>query len=108
MTEAPTSFVAECFWNGVTEEDLRGLDERAEASASQLALSGESVRYLGSMLMRHDQVVLCLFEGSASAVRSAAEQAGIPFERILESTLPPWRAPTPPTELDQRSRRRKE
>jgi hypothetical protein len=29
-------------------------------------------------------VVLCLFEGSADAVRSAAEQARIPFSRLVE------------------------
>jgi hypothetical protein len=81
-----TSFVAECFWAGVTEEDLRALDQRAEATAAQLARDGESIRYLGSMLMHEDEVILCLFEGEAAAVRRAAQQAGIPFERILEST----------------------
>ena len=87
MTEPlRASFVAECFWAGVTEEDLRALDRRAEATAAQLSRGGEAIRYLGSMLMRQDEVVLCLFEGSAPAVRRAAQQAGIPFERILEST----------------------
>ena len=94
MTQASgTSFVAECFWPGVSQEDLRALDERAEASAAELTRDGEPIRYLGSILMRQDEVVLCLFEGSASAVRRAAEQAGIPFERIIESTQSPWRAP---------------
>jgi len=42
--------------------------------------------------MREDEVVLCLFEGSADAVRLTAEQAKIPFERILESAGSPWPA----------------
>jgi len=85
-----TSFVAECFWPGVSQEDLRALDERAEASAAELTRDGEPIRYLGSILMRQDEVVLCLFEGSAAAVRRAAEQARIPFERILGVAHSPW------------------
>jgi hypothetical protein len=81
-----TSFVAECFWPGVTDRDLQALDERAAGSASTLASEGETVSYLGSILVRDDEVVLCLFEGSAAAVQLAAERAGIPFERILEAT----------------------
>jgi hypothetical protein len=87
MDPTPTTrYVAECFWAGVTEDDLRALDRRATATVATLAASGESVRYLGSMLVRQDEVVLCLFEGSVSSVRMAAEQAGIPFERLLEAT----------------------
>jgi len=85
-----TSFVAECFWVGVTDEDLLRLDERSAASVEQLALDGEHVRYLGSMLMRSDEVVLCFFEGSEEGVRRAAQAAGIPFERVLETTSSPW------------------
>jgi len=57
-----------------------------------LAAGGENVRYLGSVLMRSDEVVLCFFEGSAAGVRRAAELAEIPFERILETAGSPWAA----------------
>lgn len=87
-----TSHVAECFWVGVSDEDLRHLDERAAESVASLALEGEDVRYLGSVLMRADEVVLCFFEGSAATVRRAAEAAAIPFERILETASSPWAA----------------
>jgi hypothetical protein len=79
-----TSYVAECFWAGVTEADLREVDGRAEACAADLTRAGEPVRYLGSILMRADEVVLCRFEGSEPSVRRAAECAGIPFERIVQ------------------------
>ena len=89
-----TSFVAECFWIGVTDDDLRRLDERATASVEKLAVDAkdgdEDVRYLGSVLMRADEVVLCFFEGSAADVRRVAEDAAIPFERILETASSPW------------------
>jgi hypothetical protein len=77
-------YVAECFWTGVSERDLRELDTRAGATAASLAAGGQDVRYLGSVLMPDDEVVLCLFEGSADAVRRTAEEARIPFSRLVE------------------------
>ena len=85
-----TGFVAECFWIGVTDDDLRAVDDRAAAAVKKLAAAGEHVRYLGSVLMRADEVVLCFFEGTAATVRRAAEEAVIPFERILETAGSPW------------------
>ncbi len=83
-------FVAECLWPDVQESDLRALDERAAQQAERLAASGASVRYVGSMLMREDEVVLCLFEGELWTIREAAEAARIPFERIIETARSPW------------------
>jgi len=85
-----TSFVAECFWIGVTDDDLRRIDERAAAAVEELDSKEDHVRYRGSVLMRSDEVVLCFFEGSAAGVRRAAEAAAIPFERILETASSPW------------------
>jgi hypothetical protein len=74
-------FVAECFWTGVTEADLARLDLKAHTCAEQ-----SDVRYLGSMLMREDDVVFCFFDGAShDAVASVATRAEIPFERIVES-----------------------
>lgn len=83
-------FVAECFWPGVRESDLYALDIRALARAAALTSAGEQVRYLGSILLRDDEVVLCRFQGAAAAVRRAAVEAEIPFERILEAAQSPW------------------
>lgn len=91
MTEARTSgYLAECFWPGIVEADLSDLDARIAATTAELALTGTTARYLGSILMRDDEVVLCLFEGSEAHVRAAAEQAGVPFERILAIAHSPW------------------
>jgi hypothetical protein len=76
----PTSFMAECFWPGVQPADVRALDERVRQSAA-----GTPVRYLGSVLMPKDEVLLCEFEGAADAVRRVAERAAIPFDRIVET-----------------------
>jgi hypothetical protein len=82
--DADGFFVAECFWPGVHETDMQALEERIHGALA------DGVRYLGSLLMRADEVVLCQFEGRAEAVRETAERARIPFERILESARSPW------------------
>jgi hypothetical protein len=88
--EQATHHLAECFWPGVTARDQRLLDQRAELTASELSRPHEPVRYLGSILILEDEVVLCLFEGSQTAVRRAAERAQIPFERILAASRSSW------------------
>lgn len=80
MATESSSFVAECFWPGVREEDVRALDERIGACL----LGG--VCYLGSILIREDEVVLCQFDGPAAAVREVAERARVPFERLLTTS----------------------
>ena len=91
MTDSErATFVAECFWPGVEVADLKALDERARKSTDELDRMGVRVRYLGSILMRDDEVVLCRFEGTTETVRAAAEQAEVPFERILETCSSPW------------------
>jgi hypothetical protein len=56
--EAGTDFVAECLWPDVREDDLRALDARAGGESERLTARGGSVRYMGSLLMREDEVVL--------------------------------------------------
>ena len=79
--ERAASFVAECYWPDVREEDVRALDRRIAASLDHDA------RYLGSVLIREDEVVLCHFEGTADAIRRVAEQARVPYERLLATTV---------------------
>lgn len=96
MSDAGTGgYVAECFWTGVKASDLKELDERAGATAARIAGDGKRVRYLGSMLMHQDEVVLCFFEGTEESVRLVAEQARIPFERIVETTGSAWSSAAP-------------
>jgi hypothetical protein len=88
MSDRPNaSFVAECFWPGVCDGDVRALDARINACLA------DGVRYLGSILMRNDEVVLCQFEGTADAVHAAAQKAEVPFERIVEAAHSPWQSP---------------
>jgi hypothetical protein len=80
--------VAECLWPGVTEAAVNDLEERVRRHC---AGPGSSVRYLGSVLMPTDEVVLCVFRGPLEEVRRAAQAAGVPFDRLLEARRKPSR-----------------
>jgi hypothetical protein len=86
---AGSEYVAECFWPGVSESDLRALDERAATAAQQRGGRGRQVRYLGSLLFQEDEVVMCMFAGEEPAVREVAVAASIPFDRIIASARSP-------------------
>jgi hypothetical protein len=87
MADPIRSYLAECFWPGVTKAQLEELDGRDELAATTGRDGTAQVRYRGSMLMPEDEVVFCFFDGpSATAVEAAARDAGIPFARIVEST----------------------
>lgn len=87
---ANTEYVAECLWPDVHESDVQALDQRAAEQAERVAEGGAVVEYLGSILMREDEVVLCLFRGGFDSVREVAIAAEIPFDRILEATRSPF------------------
>jgi len=86
MDAEPTSFVAECFWPDVREQEVRELDARVTACIAGLS-GDDEVRYLGSILIRDDEVVLLQFEGRLEAVRAVAERARVPFDRLLETAV---------------------
>lgn len=95
-----TRYVTECFWAGVEESDLCGLDQRVETSMGVVVGDGQRVRYLGRLLVIDDEVVLVLFEGPLDVVRRVAEHAQIPFGRILRAEYTPWPPnPTPNQEV---------
>ena len=81
MAERDASFVAECYWPDVREEEVRALGQRIAASLT------DDVRYLGWVLIREDEVVLCHFEGTAASIRRVAERARVPYERLLATTV---------------------
>ena len=66
----------------------------------QAASLADDVRYLGSVLIREDEVVLCHFEGSADAIRRVAKRARVPYERLLATTVS---VPTEDAPLQERS-----
>jgi hypothetical protein len=83
---ARVDFAAECFWAGVTEEDVRAADARLCAAVAELVSTGQQLAYAGPLVMPTDEVVMYLFEGPEDLVKLAAERAQIPYDRIIPTS----------------------
>lgn len=58
----------------------------ARRTADQAARDGVAIRYVGTTLVPVDETCLHLFEAaSASVIESAAAQAGLAYDRIVEA-----------------------
>jgi hypothetical protein len=80
------TFIAECFWPNVGEQEVDDGAERVRRSAAELTAEGHRVSFAGTILVPGDEVVFYLFDGeSADDVQAACMRAGIPLERVVES-----------------------
>jgi hypothetical protein len=80
-----TTFMAECFWPGVTAQKVASAGDRVKQAAHAISHEEGCARYLGSILVPTDEIALLLFEAaSIAAATELAQQAAIPSERILE------------------------
>lgn len=79
-----TTYVAERYLPGVTQEQLIDAARRAKLATAEMTAARTSVTYLRSTFLTGDQTCYCLFEGpSEQAVRQANDKAQIPYERII-------------------------
>ena len=79
------SFMAECFWPGVTRLLVEDAGRRAGHAAQRFNSNGAFTQYVGTILVPADEIALCMFEApSIDAATELNERAAIPFERILE------------------------
>jgi hypothetical protein len=86
-------YVAECFWPGVTRDDVELLDRRVASAIAEPQPSSSPVRYLGSLLLAEDEVVLCCFDGEIASVEAVATLARVPYERLLTTFATGWDRP---------------
>jgi hypothetical protein len=94
-------YAAKCYWPGVSETEFEATAARATANSSRDGRHGAT--YLGSLLFRDDELVLCMFEApSPSAVKRASDRAGIPCERVMDSV---WLEPRPDNETEREQHR---
>jgi hypothetical protein len=79
-------YLVECFWPGLTRETVLAADSRVRSRVTQLCEEGSHLRYLGSLLLSQDEVVFFQFQASSpEQVSLASTEAGISFERVVES-----------------------
>ena len=81
------TFVVECYWPGMIEEDARNILDRVMELGGE-ASPGWSVCSLGCVLMPADGMALFLLTApSEDIVRHAGQLTEAPFDRIVESVL---------------------
>ena len=86
---ARQEYLVECFWPGVQIADVDKLDRRARVVARRSRRRGIPVRYLGSLLVPDDEVVLFEFQArSADVVAETSAQVGLPFQRVVPAVRP--------------------
>jgi len=79
------TFMAECFWPGVTAQKVADAGERVREASRAIDRDDGCARYLGSILVPTDEIALFLLEAaSIDEATALARQAAIPSERILE------------------------
>jgi hypothetical protein len=79
------TFMAECFWPGVTAQKVADIGARVRQASAASGRDDCAARYLGSILVPTDEIALFLLEAaSIDAATELARQAEIPSERILE------------------------
>ena len=89
----PQWHVAECLLPGLSRATAEALGRRVRQEIA--GPPGSPVCYLGALLMPEDEVLLCLFAGTAAEVRALSERAELPFERILRCDGLDWQMPDP-------------
>ena len=81
------TFVVECYWPGMIEEDARTILDRVIQLGGE-ASPGRSVWSLGCVLMPADGMALFLLKApSEDIVRRTGQLAEVPFDRIVESVF---------------------
>ena len=59
--------------------------ELIRAACERLAATGVPVRYLGGTFVPEDEALSCRFDGTAQAVRTVHELAGLTYDRLMPS-----------------------
>jgi hypothetical protein len=77
--------MAECFWPGVTRQNVEAAGARAHEMSQSITAAERCARHRGSILVPTDEIALFLLEAeSLDAAIAFARQAAIPAERVLE------------------------
>jgi hypothetical protein len=78
--------VVECYWPGITEDEVRDALARIARAPIGTTTSGSPVRPMGCILMPSDGLALFLFEApSAAMVHDRGTWAEVPFDRVVEA-----------------------
>ena len=79
-------YMVERSLKGISMDDLGGAQKAAIGKAEEMTASGTAVTYIRSTFAPEDGRCMCLFEaGSATEVKRLNDEAGLPYDRIVEA-----------------------
>ena len=71
---------------GISMENLAGAQKAAIAKAGEMSRNGVKIGYIRSTFAPEDGRCMCLFEAkSDSDVRRLNDEAGLPYDRVVEA-----------------------
>ena len=77
----PAWYITECLVPGVTAADAAEMGQRIAEALGHADLA--RVKFLGSLLVPEDEVLLFVFAGPQDRVRVLTDRAGLPYERVV-------------------------
>lgn len=84
LSPAPTSYLVEQYWPGITVEVFRSATKRVRTVANAMRRGGTPIRYRRSTLIPADEAALCVIEAtSAELIEQLYLRAGVRFDRIV-------------------------
>ena len=79
-------YMVERSLKGISMEDLGGAQKAAIGKAAEMTSAGTDIKYIRSTFAPADGRCMCLFEaGSQADVQRLSDDAGIPYDRIVEA-----------------------
>jgi predicted TIM-barrel fold metal-dependent hydrolase len=80
---ATQTFLGECYWPGITRDQLAAAEDRIRRAVGDLARAGVSIRAVSTTFIPADEVVLTLFEAASQEdVLAAGRRSEIAFDRV--------------------------
>ena len=81
-----TVYMVERNLKGISMDELAGAQKAAIARAQSMRQDGTDIHYLRSTFAPEDGRCMCLFEaGSSGDVQRLNDDAGLPYERVVEA-----------------------
>ena len=79
-------YMVERSLKGISMEDLGGAQKAAIGKAAEMTSAGTDIKYIRSTFAPADGRCMCLFEaGSQADVQRLNDDAGVPYDRIVEA-----------------------
>ena len=79
-------YMVERSLKGISMDDLGGAQQAAIQKAGDMTAAGTPVRYIRTTFAPEDGRCMCLFEADTdAAVKRLNDEAGLPYDRVVEA-----------------------